>query len=199
MSVNLALDALGVGPKGGNLANPAQHPERRQATLNAVVDDATGMPKLHRFEKVDVAAQGWKNEQVWHRMAAYMLLAGRTNSEIAIAAGVHVNVVSHIRCQRWFQDLLATLANESGQDIQGALLSHVHSAINNIADIANDEALPARVRLAANVSLLEHANGKPTQKIISSSTVSHLDAKDEMAQIAEELRVLRARNLQLPE
>lgn len=200
MSVNLALTVLSdVGPRGGDLTKEHEHRERRVAQLNADVDPATGMPKLHRFSKVETAVPGLKNEQPWHRMAAYMLQAGRTNSEIALAANVGVPAVVLLRTQRWFQDLLATISNESGQDIQGALLSHVHTAINNIADIANDPELPARVRLAANVSLLEHANGKPTQKIVSTSTVSHLDAKEEFAQIEDELRILRARNTNPPQ
>lgn len=199
MSVNLAMQELGIGPRGGDLTKPKDCPDRRQAVLNAGIDPATGQPQLHRFSAGDVATMGLKNEQPWHRMAAYMLVAGRTNSEIALAAGVTPQTICTVRAQRWFQDLLATISNESGQDIQGALLSHVHTAINNIADIANDENLPARVRLAANVSLLEHANGKPTQKIISTSTVSHLDAKEEFAQIEDELRILRARNTNPPQ
>lgn len=199
MSVNLAMQELGVGPRGGDLTKEIDHPERRQATHNAALDPSTGLPKLHRFSQTDVAVKGLKNEQAWHCMAAYMLLAGRTNSEIAMAAGVTPQTICTLRSQRWFQDRLATISNESGQDIQGALLSHVHTAINNIADIANDPELPARVRLAANVSLLEHANGKPTQKIVSTSTVSHLDAKEEFAQIEDELRILRARNTNPPQ
>lgn len=198
MSVNLAMQELGVGPRGGDLTKPKDCPDRRHAVLNASVDPATGQPQLHRFSQVDVASMGLKNEQPWHRMAAYMLVCGRTNSEIAGAAKVTPQTICTLRAQRWFQDLLATISNESGQDIQGALQSHVHDAINNIAAIANDPNLPARVVLTANIALLEHAHGKPTQKIVSTSTVSHLDAKEEFAQIEDELRILRARNTNPP-
>jgi hypothetical protein len=46
-------------------------------------------------------------------MAAYMLNAGRTNSEIAIAAGVKAGEVGVLRQQRWFQELCATIADST--------------------------------------------------------------------------------------
>jgi len=89
--VGPALDALRrdglLGPKGGNLEGPANS-EARRSPLNARTDPQTGLPQLHRFgtnrEFQDSATPSRVNEQPWHRLAAYMILAKRTNSEIAL-------------------------------------------------------------------------------------------------------------------
>jgi len=95
-----ALEVLsGVGPKGGNTNNPNLSPEFRRKTLNIDILPTGGIG-LHRFEKDDSATVGRKNEQPWHRMAAYMLNAGRTNSEIAMAAGVAPETVSQLRANK---------------------------------------------------------------------------------------------------
>ena len=133
-----AVALSGVGPYGGDLTAPVRMPERRNARFNGGVD-VNGAPGLHRFEKAtDVVKMGLKNEQPWHRMAAYMLLAGRTNSEIAMAANVHSPEVSTLRAQRWFQDLMATLANEAGADIAGLLSSEAQNSLNMMVDIRDD-------------------------------------------------------------
>ena len=180
-----------VGARGGNLEAPGSYPERRRSPLNAGTTP-DGMPMLHKFVKDDSAVVGRKAEQPWNRMAAFMLLAGRTNSEIALAAGVTPMCVSQLRAQRWFQELLSVLANESGQDVTGALMSHVHNAINAIAEIAETSDNP-RVRLSANLALLEHAHGKPLQKVISSvSHTTHASPSEEMESIQQQLATLRA-------
>lgn len=188
-SVDLANKVL-LGPRGGNLQNPKQVPERRQHPLNAVrVEGGAG---LHRFE--DVAEMGLKNEQPWHRMAAYMLLAGRTNSEIAMAADVCAQQICVLRAQRWFQELLAVLANEQGAELHGLLQSEAQDALNRIVDLAQN-ADSERVRLTANIQILEQAHGKAVQKIVSSvSHTTHANPQDEMVALQEELRVLRERN-----
>jgi hypothetical protein len=190
MSVDLAMQQL-TGPRGGNLDNPRQQPEARRAPLNT--KPVEGQPGLHTFR--DTAQKGVLDEKPWHRMAAYMLLSGRTNSEIALAAGVEASWVSNLRAQRWFQELLAVIANDNGQAMKGLVDSEAQAAFNRIVEIAQDEEVGARVRLAANQLIVEHSMGKPTQKIISHSThsVSRTPA-DEMAEIQQELDALRRRN-----
>lgn len=198
MSIGLALEALGeprppgVGPRGGRLEHPPWQPEARRAKLN--VDNIQGEPGLHEFE--DAARCGIQNEKPWHRMAAYMMLAGRTNQEIAESAQVSKQTVQLLRNQRWFQELLAVLGNETGQDILGAIRSHAHDAINNIAEIANADPkeVGSRTKLAANVALLEHAHGKPVQKILAATSHTVLSPQEEMASLNEELVRLRQLN-----
>jgi hypothetical protein len=180
------------GPRGGDLLK--HHPERRRASLNAQVSES-GLPTLHRFDTVEKAEPGIKNEQPWHRLAAFMLLSGRTNSEIAMAAGCGIAAVNLLRTQRWFQELLAVLANEHGQDLQAAITSHAHDAINRIAEIANGDIETYGVRniLSASQLLLEQAKGKATQTVVSTvSHTTHASPSEEMESIQQQLAALRS-------
>lgn len=185
------LASHATGPNGGNLNNPAQQPERRRQPLN--VEMKENGPGLHRgLEFKDSAVAGLGNEQPWHRMAAFMLLAGRTNSEIGMAAGVGANMVSILRGQRWFQELLAVLANETGADITGLLASEAQASLNKLVEL-RDNAESERIQMSAALALLEHANGKPTQKIISSvSHTTHSSPSEEMDSINQQLAALRS-------
>jgi hypothetical protein len=180
-----------VGPRGGDLTNPKYRPAARTAHFNGETLPNGGLG-LHFTKDYDTAANGKVNEQPWHRMAAYMLNAGRTNSEIAVAAGVAPITVSNLRAQRWFQELCATIANNFGEEIVGATQSYGLEAVENIHDIATDLAAPARTRLAANQILLEHAHGKPVQKTVAVVQHGRLSPEDEMTEIQAELQRLRS-------
>ncbi len=187
------LDGINLGPRGGDLNNPNGSQYRRQS-LNAT-RDATGQPGLHSAPEknwIDTSVPGLQREQPWHRMAAFMLLMGRTNSEIAAAADVHPQSVSNLRAQRWFQELLGTLANESGQDIQGLVASEAAASIAKIVDIRDNPDVSARVQLSAAQMLLEHAHGKPTQKVVTAraSSASSADLHTQMEELTAEIQAL---------
>lgn len=196
------VDEKERGPNGGDLNNPLLNKPWRVARFDGQ-ELANGEYGLHRFVKnYDVAKVGVQDEKPWHRMAAYMLNAGRTNSEIGLAAEVSPNTVSQLRSQRWFQELCATIANENGEEILGALKGYALEAIEAIHDIATDDRtdnegralVNARTRLSAHVTLLEHAHGKPIQKVVSD--ISHRVAAsptEEMETIQKELLALRAK------
>lgn len=178
-----------VGPQGGNLQNPDQHPDRRRSSFQGSIEHG-----LHRFEKSeDVAAAGLKDEKPWHRMAAYMLNAGRTNSEIAMAANVRPGEVSILKSQRWFQELCATIANDEGEEILGLLRSETAASIDKLVTL-RDYAESEGIQLAAARTLLEQAHGKPTQKIISDVTSRRASSpKEEMEQLTNELAALKGK------
>lgn len=195
----------GLGPRGGVLN---QHkPAWRNAKFNgtALADGSIGQ---HRFDKGhDSVMWGRKNEQPWHTMAAYMLNAGLTNSEIAMAAGVTAMTVSQLRGQKWFQEKCAMIANRDGEELVGALKSYALEAIEAIHEIATDDRedsegrplVNARTKLAAHLSLLEHAHGKPVQKVVSD--ISHRVAAsptEEMEAIQSELSAIRKNPLPVP-
>lgn len=186
---------LGLGPQGGNLNNPRQAPEARRSPLNAQLDPFSGLPQLHRQDGFkDTAANGRQNEQPWHRMAGFMLLAGRTNSEIALAAGVSPQSVSQLRANRWFQELLATLANHEGEPVLGLIRAESLASVEKLVSL-RDFADSERVQLAAATTLLEHAQGKPTQRVLSvSATTTFSDEKSELENIQAELRAIRNQN-----
>lgn len=176
-----------VGPQGGDLNNPDQRPERRRASFNGSISHG-----LHRFvSPEDKAYEGLRNEQPWHRMAAYMLNAGRTNSEIAMAAGVKVGEVSILRQQRWFQELCATIANNDGEEVLGAIRSHALDAIEKTAELMHF-AESESVRAQCAKTLIEQAHGKPLQKIVSDITTRRTASpKEEYEQLTRELEDLQ--------
>lgn len=176
-----------AGPKGGNLKNPNQHPEWRKEPFQGSV--AHG---LHRFmQSEDTATGGLRDEKPWHRMAAYMLNAGRTNSEIAIAAGVLPGEVGLLRQNRWFQELCATIANNDGEEVLGALKAEALDSIAKLASL-RDFAESEQVQATCARTLLEHANGKPLQRILSDVTSRRAATpKEEFEQLTAELANLR--------
>ncbi len=174
-----------VGPHGGNLET-ARPKEWRREPFNGSVERG-----LHRFVRAeDVATQGLKDEKPWHRMAAYMLNAGRTNSEIAMAAGVAPQEVGILKAQRWFQELCATIANNDGEEVLGALKAEALDSIQKLAAL-RDSAESETVQASCARTLLEHANGKPLQKIISDVTSRRSTTpKEEYEQLTQELASL---------
>ena len=175
-----------VGPNGGDLQ--AHRAERRKEPFNGSIEHG-----LHRFVKEeDAAYRGLKNEMPWHRMAAYMLNAGRTNSEIAMSAGVSAGEVSTLRGQRWFQELCATIANNDGEEVLGALKAEALESIQKLAQL-RDFAESESVQAACARTLLEQAHGKPLQKIVSDVTSRRtLSPREEMDELTQELAALRA-------
>lgn len=163
--------------------------ERKNAPLNIVLGEHGST--LHRGPGADgLSVVGLKNEQPWHRMAAFMLLAGRTNSEIGMAAQRTIGEVTHLRQQRWFQELLATLGNEHGADLVGILQSEAQESLNKIVSL-RDFSENERIQMTAAQYLFDQANGKAVQKVISSVSHSvHATPQDELAEIRQELAML---------
>lgn len=185
------LNSVGLGPQGGNLGATV-NPEGRRTSLNAKIDPATGLPGLHRKEFVDTCAPGRDKEPPWARMAAFMLLQGRTNSEIGMAAGVHPGTVSQIRAQRWFQELLATLANEEGEVGLAIMKSECVASIQKVIEL-RDSSENERVALAAATFIIEQVQGKAVQRNMNVNASTTFDSPDaEMRNIQEQLSALRA-------
>lgn len=174
------------GPRGGNLHNPNQNGTARRADLQ----DPDGMHNSKGFK--DTARAGLEKEQPWHLMAAYMLLAGRTNSEIAMAAGVLPVTVSILRAQNWFQQRLAVLTNADGQELLSSFKSHALASIERIAHIA-EFGESERTRLAANTYIADQACGKAVQKTlnVNATAASGLSPQEEMAATMAQLADLR--------
>jgi hypothetical protein len=182
------------GPRGGDLTNPKNNPEYRTSPFKGQPLSNGGMT-LHRFEpKSDVVKVGRLEEQPWMRLAAYMVVNGRTNSEIAMSANRSVETVQELRAQRWFQELIVTIANSHGEAVAGALEGETLASIEKLRDL-RDGAESERVQFAAAVALLEHSTGKPVQKTITAkSHDSKLSPKEEYDQLEQELAAIRKKN-----
>lgn len=187
----LSIPLTGVGPKGGDTEKPYGK-ERRRAAFTPAGGDPDA---LHRFEGeyADRAVIGLKDEQPWHRIAAQLILAGKSNAEIAELAGKQPATVSLLRGQRWFQELLAREAATVGADIQADLRSEGLAAVRRIVDIA-ESSESDRTRLAANIFLVEQANGKAVQKVLAihGKTDTFASPADEMAELQRQLAEVRA-------
>lgn len=178
-----------TGPRGGDLNRAVQEPERRRAEFRGETLDENVLG-LHRFE--DSSNQGLKNEQPWHRMAAMLMLAGKSNKEIAELADCHVQGISILRGQRWFQELLAHLAAQTNKAAMGLLQGEAVASVEMIVAMRDDIDAPKRVRLSAAQTILEHACGKPTQRVLSiTAHTSYASASEEMADIQQQLEALR--------
>jgi hypothetical protein len=179
------------GPQGGNLNNPRQNPQhRRQPHSGVKLSDGT--ISLHKFN--DVASAGHANELPWHRMAAHMMVARIPNRTIANSAGVSEVTVSQLKAQRWFQELLATIATDQGQDILNVVKGEALASVSKLIAL-RDYAESERVQLAAATTLLEHAEGKPVQRnlnVTASTTFSN--PQEEYSALQQELETLRKRN-----
>lgn len=181
-----------LGPRGGEVRNIRLSQQAWQEAPLTAETLPDGSPALHRFGGYRPTVT-WprKNEQPWHRMAAYMLLNGHTNREIAAAAGVHEATIAQLKAQRWFQELLATLGNQQGQAITGALQAEALASIETMVEIRDDIEAPKRVRLAAAVSLLEHHKGRPHQTVFSETVRRTQSPEERMAELQEDLANLR--------
>ena len=197
---HLTIPAPRRGPNGGNLDDPARYPDRRNAPLNApVIETADGerIIGLHDPREQDTCAIGVLKESPWIRMAAHMLNRGFTNVEVAEAAGKTKDYISKLRAQRWFNELCATLAENKEATVRARLDGYALDAVEGIAEIAFDERVdekgnpivPTRVKLDARRTLLEHAHGKPTQKVLSVTASTHFSSeKEEYDAIISELQ-----------
>jgi hypothetical protein len=187
IDVEGAVKELARGPRGGNVDNPATTPNWRRKEFNPLNGNG-----LHRADGwVDTTERGIKNEQPWHRMAAYMLLAGRTNSEVAMAASVTPQHVSQLRGQRWFQELLGTLANNEGDEIMGVLKAEGLASVEKMVYL-RDHAECERVQYAAAKDLTEMVNGKAVQRTLSVSAHTTFESpKEEYESLQNELEQLR--------
>jgi transposase len=180
------------GPQGGDLQDPRYYAERRRASFNAV--ELPEGPALHRFEREDSCQPGLKNEQAWHRMAAHMILMGMSNKEIANAASVHPATVSILKAQRWFQELLAVLANEAGAGALALVQSEAVQSVLTLAELRDDAEAPPSVRLQAAKALMEQSMGKPTQRIESNVRTHSVSPQEEMEELQREIEALRRRD-----
>lgn len=176
-----------LGPRGGNL--DARNPEARRRPLTAArLEDGT--ITLHNFR--ESAAWGREHELPWHRMAAHMLVAKIPTKKIAEAAGVTEATVHHLKANRWFQELLATIATDQGQEILNIVKGEALASVSKLVAL-RDNAESERVQLAAATTLLEHAEGKPVQRNVNiSAHTTFRNEQEEYNELQKELESLRS-------
>lgn len=180
-------DSVPRGPRGGDLLNPHRAPQYR----NSPFTPSDGHLGLHRSPLFkDTAIHGIAEEVPWHRMAAMMLTNGATNLEVAQAAGVKKEAVAHIRGNRWFQELMATLETEKGQAYSALLQGEAVASLEKVIEL-RDTAENPKLVLQAATWLAEQAHGKAIQRVEVKTQKIHASPQDELQSINEELENLR--------
>lgn len=179
-----------VGPRGGDAAGTYQA-EARKTAYNGTETH------LHVFE--DVARPGIQDEKPWHYMAAVMMLAGKKNTEIAAAANVEPQSISVLRSQRWFQEKLAVMAKQQGEEVLAVCRAEALASVNVLVELrdSSPEAKPSvardRLRMDAATRIVEIGHGKPTQRVVSvSAHTNFASPQEEMDDVMEHLASIRA-------
>lgn len=195
---HLEIDLSGVktGPYGGRLDHEPSQPDARRASFQPVDTDDPEILGLHNAtDWHDTSVGGIYKEQGWHRMAAYLILEGKDNKEVARIAQVNPATISHLRAQRWFQELLSRLAADDHQAVHAAMQSHALAAVEKVAFLMENSESD-RVQAQCALALIEHTQGKPVQRIHSvhekgRTFGSPQEERDSLMQQLSELRRAR--------
>lgn len=189
-----------VGPRGGDLNRPEYCRERRESHAQSHLLDS-GELALHRFEPDAVAKQGLKNEQSWHRVAAWMLATTDASlADVAKAAGVNYETVGVLNSQLWFQELKATFASEVGRSIgerfrqesEKCLDTMIALRDNDERDDNNRPLVSPATKAKICTDIIEQAHGKAVQKIISvSATTTFSSEQEEVEALKAKLQAIR--------
>ncbi len=184
-----------VGPRGGDLLNPALDHQRRRAGLNATIVD--GYIGLHRFD--DVAARGLKDSKPWHRLAATMVAHGVPDSAIAKSAEVEVGMVYALKSQRWFQELVAVEVGQLAENLGAVMQAEALGAFERVVELSKmspSEDVKASTILSANTFIVEQVNGKATQKVLSIvQNKPYENPSDEMRDLRSQIAALEERRV----
>lgn len=172
----VAFDPLGEA-KPLNTQLFANSPERFEPTPE---DD------FHGARDPNLAIQ---HENSRHRLVVYLKATGLSNNEIAERTGFTVPWVSQILRQRWARARLVEEMKACGRDaitslLQGAAEDSVHRLI---FEKDNEQAKPSE-RIAAANSLLDRFLGKPTMRVESASTVTHVSS--DMTEVDQQIKEL---------
>ena len=132
-----------------------------------------------------------KHEKPEHRVMVMCKAQGMSNDAIAKQFGYTQAWVSQVLRQPWARKLLVELLQQCGveavqQALQGAALDSVFKLI----DLRDSEKTPPNVQANCAINILDRILGKPTQKIESQSTVTHVSG--DIQEIDSELKVIQA-------
>jgi hypothetical protein len=177
--------------------------------LQLGVDDRSLSTRASASESKDVldsliaasAEQGIENgeansvirvERPVHRVICYMALSGSTNKEIAEVTGYGVSQVANVLKQPRAKAFMAEQARViAGSSVEKFFAAEAHRTAQKMIELRDSEAVPAAVRLAACVNILDRHLGKPTQYVKTEQVKDIDSAVREKAEIDAELASLR--------
>lgn len=132
-----------------------------------------------------------KHERPEHRMMVYMKAQGLSNGDIARHFGYTEPWTSQVLRQPWARKMLVDVLQTSGVEaVQGALQTSALDSVFKLIDLRDDPKAPYNVQANCAINILDRILGKPTQKIESSSTVTHVS--QDVAEVEKELATIDA-------
>lgn len=162
----------------------------------------SGELSLHRMEPKTDIGRGVKNEQKWHRVAAWMVAEGQSDEQIAAVAEMAPETVKQLRRQTWFSELVATFASQTGRTYAQRIAAEAEKSLEKLLTIRDDESydedgkpiVSARTKADVSKFLIEQVHGKAVQKVISvTASTSFSSEQEERDALLSELQALRAR------
>ena len=106
-----------------------------------------------------------KEEQPYHREAAYLFAAGWDTREVADAMKVTTHTVRLWLREPWFQERVTQLQAERGQDITALFAAEAFATLGVMLEMRDDKKTPATVKAGICRDILDRAMGKPTQYV----------------------------------
>lgn len=133
-----------------------------------------------------------KFEKAWQRAAAYMLAAGRSQKEVAIACEVTEETVRRVYRNAWFQETVLEIQKENGaQDIMDMFRGECLNSLSKLVELRDAGTTPASVKAQVSFGILYQVLGKPTQRIETKDVPTSEDPVAEVARLEKENALLQ--------
>lgn len=178
--MNLVLP-IDLGPSNAAVSTP----EAASAAVKPVLPrtfHGERSPNMHR-----------KFEQPWHRQAAHLLAAGKSQKETALICDVDKVSVNQLFRVPWFQEMVVELMEANGQnDLMALFKAELLNSHNTLVELRDNLQVSPTVRANIANTMIERIYGKPTQRVETSSTANISDPLAEEQRLREENERLRA-------
>jgi hypothetical protein len=127
-------------------------------------------------------------EKPVHTAVAYMLAAGRSRKETALASGLTETTITNLLGQPWFSKRLKEIADVAGKDMVKAFFEgEVMPSLAVLRSIRDDTSEKGATRVSAINSILDRGLGKPVAYVESKTTLNIHTAADAADQVQSEL------------
>ena len=128
------------------------------------------------------------SEKPVHTAVAYMLAAGRSRKETAIASGLSETTITNLLGQPWFSKRLKEITDVAGKDMVKAFFEgEVMPSLEVLRSIRDNPNEKGATRVSAVNSILDRGLGKPVAYVESKTTLNIHTAADAADQVQSEL------------
>lgn len=134
-----------------------------------------------------------KFEQPWHRAAAYHWASGKMSmKDISIACDVCYASVQALCRNPWFQETVNEIMKQNGaKDVMDLFKAEQFNSLVTLVELRDNQKMPAAVRRASAVDILDRYLGKPVQRVETAEVLKSEDPVAEVKRLEEENKRLR--------